>query len=353
MLVCKRNFCFWLFFGFLWGLIAPIMCFADGDDGGGAGDPNGGGGDGDPNGGGDDSGDAAADGEDGADKGASDTVSRKELERVIKARDKAKKQLKDTKRQLAEVKSEAEKIKDLERQLAEYKKTGSPEDDDSAGDDSDKGDSALPGKPDDAVATAQAAKVVKLAKENKKLQKQLQQVTDSTAKELETATTELATVKKHLADLELSKSISEAAQKHGAASPEQIVRMLRGDFVQDPDEGEFVASYDAGNGVEELSVGDYVELFLQDKQNANLLSSKARKGRDAPEDSDSGGGKKSQAPKKLTPAQKRQANLRGMSEKEYYETVVVPNEEGARKAAERRRSTQEQYSGFIPGQIKL
>ncbi len=124
-----------------------------------------------------------------------------------------------------------------------------------------------------------ASELEKALHENKKLKGLLEESIGKKDKELAEVTTareqEKAEAAKQLAavrDVQLTNSIMSAALANSAYDPEQIVRMLRGEFKYDDVNAKHVFEYAGrGDAVHTKTVDERVKDFLADEKNKNLV----------------------------------------------------------------------------------
>lgn len=300
-------------------------------------------------GGNDDGGTNGSDGSGGSGNGGNDDggkdkdyVSRDELRKVVEQRDKAKDDRRKLEKQIDELRKAAGNDAEIQKKLEQY-------------DEMTQRLADLEQKEEERKK-ADMTEIERLQHDNKKLQGkigELQENADKTTaqlkKEYEEKIAELSKTNEGLFHHKLRNEIASTAAEKGAINPEQIVTMLEKDFKRNED-GDFVHEY-AGpkGGIREMSVADRVEKFLSDKNNANLISAKQpRKGSD-PSDSGADGSQKYE--NKLTANDKRDAKLRGMDLKEYYEAVVAPREKKMQEIAEKKKKERDSGSQHIPGKV--
>ncbi len=293
----------------------------------------------------------AGGGDDGGDDPKDDYVSREELRKVIEQRDAAKKERRELQKALEDAKKGAgdsaalqeriKKLEEKEKRLAEFE---------AAEEERKKKD---------------MTEVERLKHENSKLQGKIGELEESASKtteqlkaEMQSKIEELTSTNKKLLGFKLDNEILAAAQEHGAVNPKQVAKLIRGDFKLNED-GEFVHEMPgARGGIREIPVGDRVKEFLTDPENANLVG--AKQPRKATDPSDKGNdGKDSPASEKeaegkLTPYERRDAAVRGMTFKEYYDVVVAPREKklGGGKGKDKDKDGGKK-PGLLPGQVPL
>lgn len=199
-----------------------------------------------------------------------------ESKKAFDARDKAKKDARRIKGKLSE---QEKTLKDLQKQLEaapdmkEFKALQ-----EKMQTIQDEADEKALAKMDD----AQKAEV----RFNKKLEefnKKLESTEQSFSKKLEETEAKLAKSETEISDLRkvrLGAEIVTEAVKGGAYNPEQIKKILEGDFKYDKDLEIFtsVERNEKGKIVDELSVKERVQQFLGDSDNDNLVKSKAKGG---------------------------------------------------------------------------
>lgn len=333
----------------LTALMMPVMgLMAIPPDGDGAG--GGGGGD---DGGGDEAAKAAAEAEaarkaeEEAKKQAGDDkthVPRTELDKVISERQAAKEKARALEKELADVKKKAgdtealtaelEKLKERDKKLAEMEAA------------------------EEARKIKDMTEIERLKHENEKLkgtvgelQTQAEKATAEITKKMQDQIDGLSAQNKKLLEHKLGSEIIDAAANSGAHNPKVLVKLL-GDQFKVNEEGDYVAEVDGPKGGKlEKSVKEIVESYLSDTANAYLLQP-GKGPRKATEPGDSAPGKGGDDTKtgKLTVAEKRDAEMRGMTEKVYYDTVIAPRE----KALEgQRKKRAEGNGGLLPGQLKM
>lgn len=346
----RKNNCFWNVL--LMVLLFPVMgCMAvPGGGGGGTSDDGVGDGpeDGLESGGEDDKKDDGDDDKKGADDDKKDSyVSRDEMNKVIAQRDKLKGERRELNAKLKEMEDkiktgivdpqEIEKLKEKSARLQaledelEDKKRKEMSENERLKHDNEK----LKGKLGDLQEQMEASK--------SELQKSLQEQIDALESEVGT-----------LRGFKLESEITAVAAEIGAVSPQQIVRLTKGDFKLNED-GEFVVEAPGKRGgISEISVSDHIKSFLGDETNANLISAKSP--RKAPDAGDGGGKAKSSGKVTLTATQKRDASMRGMTDDEYYAAVVEPREKRLGEIESGRKGQQKSNnggSGKLPGQVDI
>lgn len=189
-----------------------------------------------------------------------------------------------------------------------------------------------------------ATELEKANHELKKAMGRIDELTGANAKERQELTAKWEQEKKDM-DLkmksmrasQLDGELLAAAAANGAANPEQVMRMLKGDITYDETNGTFVYEYKGrGDAVHTKPLADYVKEFLGDEKNRNLVRAggQPRAGAQPGTPGHNGDGKPGDNPKageafsvdkdgfmtlgrELTSHEKRDAAGSGMSEREW------------------------------------
>jgi len=219
---------------------------------------------------------------------SNDTVSREELKKVIKTRDKVKQRLRATEAELEEIRkklSETEglkekvtKLTEAEQELTRLKK--------------EKDEAELASKTEAEKEAIRYKKELEKFKEdmNAKFNDKFQEITKKDEKigNLEKEVSTLRTVR-------LEREIVSAASKYNAVNPNQIVRLLKGDFEYDSTDGAYYHNVIGKRGglEDQVDVDAYVKKFLEDEDNSNLVKGGAKAGTGTSTRTDSSSSRKS------------------------------------------------------------
>jgi len=269
-------------------------------------------------------------------------IPREEMQKVINERQAAKEKARALEKELVDVKKKAgdtealtaelEKLKERDKKLAEMEAA------------------------EEERKIKDMTEIERLKHENEKLkgtvgelQTQAEKATAEITKKMQDQIDGLSAQNKKLLEHKLGGEIIDAAANSGAHNPKVLVKLLSDQFRVNED-GEYVAEVDGPKGGKlEKSVKEIVETYLSDTSNAYLLQP-GKGPRKGAEPGDGPTKKDSEFKGKLSTSEKRDADMRGMTEKDYYETVIAPRE----KALEgQRKKRAEGGSPLLPGQLKM
>ena len=282
-------------------------------------------------------------GDDGGDK---THVPKEEFLKVVAERDKNKKERRTLQEKVNSLEGDSKKLKEMETKLAALEER-------------DKKLAEMEAA-EEARIQKDLPEIDRLKRENDKLTGKLGEVEERAKSTVDQVRTELTAQvdaltkqNKQLMQHKLSSEIVGAAALAGAHDPNAAVKMLSDRFKLN-DDGEYISDAPGlKGGITEKSVAETVKEFFADPSNAWMLKAGGGGPRKAPDPGDGkgGGGKdKSGKSDKLTAGEKREAELRGMTEQDYYDIVILPREKGLEKA---RAAKVASGNGLLPGQIKM
>ena len=219
-----------------------------------------------------------------------DKVDRAELQKVIAQRQALKRKLREQESKLSELEGLASDYEDLKKKATEFETL------------KEEFDRIKAAEEEKELANKSKAEreAIRIRKELEAMKTRFEEEINSKIKELESRETEISNLRSEISNLQsikLENEIRDAAVKADAYNPNQIVKMLKGNFEYDEDTGDFIFPiYKTVKGERVLAdwkdVGAYVSEFLSDEDNSNLVRSKVRSGTGA-RVSNSGGGRTS------------------------------------------------------------
>ena len=223
-------------------------------------------------------------------EGDDELIPRSMLEDAIKSRQAAKNKLRETMKKLEELSPYKEQAEDLKEKLEEYSKLKK------------EMDSIRKEKEAKELETKTEAEkeAIKARKELESLREEFQSKIDEAMKGVEKkdeVINSLSGEVENLRSFKLEREILSAANKHKAINPNQIVRLLRGDFEYDKTDDSYYHNVKTKTGSlkDQVDVETYVKNFLEDDENSNLVSAGMRSGTGQSDSyGDRGAGKKGQ-----------------------------------------------------------
>lgn len=189
---------------------------------------------------------------------------------------------------------------------------------------------------------------ISFRKQLEDMQKQFDNERDSLkkiVKEKEEAVEKERQIRKQAQFNTLEGNISRHAAKFKAVNPDQVVRILRGDFDYDDDTGEFLhfVKDTKGKLKDELSVEEYVKKFLEDESNSNLVRADSKKTPPDPRIIDNSDKTKIRDKNsKYDPNSddiKNKADRAGLAVEDYIETLIQKDEKLSKIDENRKSST--------------
>jgi len=167
-------------------------------------------------------------------------------------------------------------------------------------------------------------------KEAENLQRQMDELKKTLEEEKKKKEEELEKERKKVAKLRkstLDVKIMEAAVRHNAWSPSQIVKLTKNDFVYDDqlDKYSFIKRDDKGKLEDELTIDEYISEYLSKEENENLVKSEANpQSFNSDKDEDKNKNRKPFASSKYNPKDPdivKQAEDRDMTPERYIRTL--------------------------------
>lgn len=202
-----------------------------------------------------------------------DLIPRSMLEDAIKSRQTAKKKLRDAMKELEELstfKEEAEELKGRLSELSELKK---------------ELDKVRKEKEEKELATKTEAEkeAIKARKDLESFREEMESKINDAMKGLEKkdeVINNLSGEVENLRSFKLEREIQAAAVKYKAINPNQIVKLLKGDFEYDKTDDSYYHNVKTKTGSlkDQIDVETYVKNFLEDEDNLNLVSAGMRSG---------------------------------------------------------------------------
>jgi myosin heavy subunit len=204
---------------------------------------------------------------------ADNTVSRDEFKKVIGQRDTLKKEIRKLKDSVKNTEGNADKIKDLESRLDEYSTMKT------------EYDEIVQAQEERELSkkTEAEKEAIRARKELDSFKEEMDSKINDALKSLEKETEksrELAKTVDSLREVKLDQEIMNAAIKHNAVNPEQIVRMLKSSFTFDTDYSNYFHNVynERGTLKDQVDVDAFVKDFLSDDLNDNLVKSSVKGG---------------------------------------------------------------------------